>query len=158
MSCLVSLIVNDLLKSLGRSNMFFYLVSMIVMIFYKASDVQICYYMVSVIANDFLQSLGRPNMFFICFLWSSMIFYKASVVQKLIVFGLHDRKWSSSTPRSPKNESSLVSMIVNDLPQRLCRPKMYLVWSSWSSMIFYKASVAKICVFFRLNDRQWYLL
>ena len=68
------------------------------MIFYKASDVQIWYYLISVIANGLLQSLGRPNMFFICFLWSKK-------------------------PQLPKYVSYLDSMIVNDLFHNLGRPK-----------------------------------
>ena len=43
-----SMIVNDLLQSLGRPKMFFF----------------------SMIVNDLLRSLGRQNVFFICFLWS----------------------------------------------------------------------------------------
>ena len=93
------MIVNDLLQSLRRSYMFFSLFFMIV--------------------NDLLQSLGRLKMYLvwspdrqwssikpptykyaiIWFLWSSMIFYKDSVTQKCFLFGLYDRKWSSKKPR-----------------------------------------------------------
>ena len=48
-------------------------------------------------------------------------------------------------------------MIVNDLLQSLGRPKMFFIWSLWSSMISYKESVAQIWVLFRLNDYKWSL-
>ena len=86
-----------------------------------------------------------------------MISYKASVAQKCFLFDLYDRQWSLTKPRSPKYVSYLDSMIVNDLLQSLGRPKMFFIWSLWSSMISYKASVSQICVLFRLNDRQWSL-
>ena len=107
------------------------------------------------IVNDLLQSLGRPNMCLILTQWSSMISYNASVAQICVLFRLNDRQWSLTMPRSPKYVFYLDSMIVNDLLQSLGRPKMVFIWSLWSSMISYKASVAQICVLFRLNDRQW---
>ena len=85
-----------------------------------------------------------------------MISYKASVSQICVLFRLNDRQWSLTKP-SPKYVSYLDSMIVNDLLQSLGRPKMVFIWFLWSSMISYKASVAQICVLFRLNDRQWSL-
>ena len=86
-----------------------------------------------------------------------MISYKSSVAQQMFLFGLYDRQWSLTKPRSPKYMSYLDSMIVNDLLQSLGRPKMFFIWSLWSSMISYKSSVAQICVLFRLYDRQWSL-
>ena len=99
-------------------------------------------------------------MFFIWSLWSSMISYKASFAQICVLFRLNDYKWSLSKPRSPRPNMFffyLLSMIVNDLLQSLSRPKMVFIWSLWSSMISYKASVTQICVLFRFNDRQWSL-
>ena len=86
-----------------------------------------------------------------------MIPYKSSVAQQMFLFGLNDRHWSLTKPRSPKYVTFLDSMIANDLLQSLGRPKMFFIWSLWSSMISYKASVAQICVLFRFNDRQWSL-
>ena len=177
-SYLDSMIVNDLLQSLGRPKMVFIWSLWSSMISYKASVAQICVlfrlndrqwsltkprspkyvsYLDSMIVNDLLQSLSRPKMVFIWSLWSSMISYKASVAQICVLFRLNDRQWSLTKPRSPKYVSYLDSMIVNDLLQSLGRPKMVFIWSLWSSMISYKASVAQICVLFRLNDRQWSL-
>ena len=107
-SCLVFMIVNDLFQKMHRVWS-----SWSSMIFFKDSVVQICYYLVSMITNNLLKSLCRPNMFFIWSLWSSMISCKASVAQKCMLFGLHDRQWSSTKPRSPKYVSHLDSMIVN---------------------------------------------
>ena len=94
-SCLISMIVKDLLQSLSRPNMLFIwsLWSLMIsykasvaqkcvsfsiiwssMIFYKSLDVQICYYLVSLIVNDLLKNLGHPKMFSIWSLWLSMIF------------------------------------------------------------------------------------
>ena len=115
------------------------------------------FYLISMIVNDLLQSLGRPKMVFIWSLWSSMISYKASVAQICVLFRLNDRQWSLTNPRSPNKCFYLVTMIINDLLQSLGRPKMFFIWSLWSSMISYKASVAQICVLFRFNDRQWSL-
>ena len=42
----------------------------------------------------------------------------------------------------------------NDLLQCLGGPNMCLIKIQWSSMIFYKASVAQICVFFRLYESK----
>ena len=83
-SYLDSMIVNDLLQSLGRPNMFFFICCLwSLMISYKAFFAQICvlfrfndrkwsltkprspknvFYLISMIVNDLLQSLGRPNM------------------------------------------------------------------------------------------------
>ena len=56
------MIVNDL-QSLGRSYTYvFNLFSIIVNDLYKASNVQLFYYLVLMIVNDLLQSLSRPNM------------------------------------------------------------------------------------------------
>ena len=171
---------NDLLQSLGRPKMFFIWSLWSWMISYKASVAQICvlfrlndykwsltkprspknvFYLISIIVNDLLQSLARPNMCPIKIQWSSMISYKASLAQICVLFRLNDYKWSLTKPRSPKNvfQAYLISMIVNDLLQSLARPKMFFIWSLWSSMISYKASVALICVLLRFNDRQWYL-
>ena len=135
MSYLNSMIVNVLLKSLGRPNIFIlFLWSSDSMISYKASVAQIC---VLFRLNDRQWSLSKPRspkyVFFICCLWSSMISYKASVAQICVLFRLNDRKWSLTKPRSPKNVFYLISMI------------------------FYKASLAQICVLFRLNYYKWSL-
>ena len=61
---------------------------------------------------------------------------------KMFLFDLYDRQWSLTKPSSHKYVSYLDSMIVNDLLQSLGRPKKNQ-----------KASVSKICVLFRLNDR-----
>ena len=55
------------------------------------------------IVNDLLQSLGCPKMF---------------------LFGLYDRQWSLTKPRSPKYVSYLDSVIVNDLLHSLGRPNV----------------------------------
>ena len=86
-----------------------------------------------------------------------MISYKTSVAQICVLFRLNDRKWSLTKPRSHKYVSYLDSMIVNDLLESLGRPKMFFIWSLWSSMISYTASLAQICLIFRLNDRKWSL-
>ena len=83
-----------------------------------------------------------------------MISYKASVAQKCFLFDLYDRQRSLTKPRSPKYVSYLDSMIVNDLLQCLGGPNMCLIKIQWSSMIFYKASVAQICVFSRLYESK----
>ena len=88
-------------------------------------------------------------------LWSPMISYKTSVAQICVLFRLNDCQWSLTKPRSHKYVSYLDSMIVNDLLQSLGRPKMFFIWSLWSSMISYTASLAQICVLFRLNDYKW---
>ena len=113
------------------------------------------FYLVTMIVNDLLQSLGRPKMFFIWSLWSSMISYKASVAQIYVLLRFSDRQWSLTMPRSPKYVSYLDSMIVNDLLQSLGRPKMFFIWSLWSSMISYKSSVAQQMFLFGHYDRQW---
>ena len=56
-----------------------------------------------------------------------MISYKASVAQKCFLFDLYDRQWSLIKNRSPKYESYLDSMIINDLLQSFCRPNMSLI-------------------------------
>ena len=48
--------------------------------------------------------------------------------------------------------SYLDSVIVNDLLQSASRPKICLVWSIWSSMISYKASIAQIFFSMIVND------
>ena len=60
-----------------------------------------------------------------------MISFKASIAHKYFLFGLYDRQWSLTMPRSPK----------------------YVYYLN--SMISYNASVAWIFVLFGLNDRQW---
>ena len=163
------MIVNDLLQSLSHLKMYLVWSPRLSMIFYKASDVQICYYLASLIVND-LKTLGHPKIF---------------------LFGLYDRQWSLTKPRLPKNVSCLISMIVNDLLKSLGRPNIFLfdlydlqwslakprspkynslfdlydrhwslakprspnmffIWSLWSLMISYKASVAQKCVSFIL--------
>ena len=88
-------------------------------------------------------------------IWSWMIFYEASVSKICVLFRLNDRQWSPSMPQSPKYMSYLNSMIVNVLLKSLGRTNIFILflWSS-DTMISYKASVAQICVLFRLNDRQ----
>ena len=80
-----------------------------------------------------------------------MISYKASVAQICVLLRSNDRQWSLTKPRSPKYVSYLDSMIINDLLQSLSRPKNISIWSLWSSMTSYKASVAQ----FFFYDRQW---
>ena len=129
------MIVNDLLQSLGRPNMFFIWSLWSLMISYKASVAKKC---VS-----------------FSLIWSSMIYYKASVAHICFLFVFYDRQWSSKKPRSPKYVFYLISILVNDLLQSLGRPNMFFIWSLWLSMISCKASVAKICFLFDLYDCQW---
>ena len=86
--------------------------------------------------------------------WSSK---KSRSLIYVFLFIFYDRQWSLTMPRSPKYVSYLDLMIVNDLLQSLGRPKMVFIWSLWSSMISYKASVAQKWFLFDLYDRQWSL-
>ena len=86
-----------------------------------------------------------------------MISYKASVAQICVLFRFNDRQWSLTIPRSPKYVSFADSLIVNDLLQCLGRPNVCLIYTQWSSMISFKASVAHICFLFVFYDRQWSL-
>ena len=61
-SYLDSMIENDLLQSLSRSNMCLIKIQWSSMISYKALVAQICFYLIAMIVNDLLQSLARPNM------------------------------------------------------------------------------------------------
>ena len=110
-----------------------YYVFIIVNDLYKASNVQLFYYLVLMIVNDLLKKLSRPKMFFNWFIWSSMISYKASVAQKCSLFGLHDRQWSSTKPRTSKY--AIISFL-------------------WSSMISFITSVAQKVSYLALYDRQ----
>ena len=124
---LLSMIVNDLLKSLSCLNMS-YLDSMIVNdLFHNLGRRKKCIIWPYMIVNDLLKNLGRPNMFFIWSLWSSMISCKASVAQIRFLFNLYHRQWSLAKPRSSKYVFYLISMIVNDLLQSLGRPKMCII-------------------------------
>ena len=139
-----SMIVIDLLQSLGRSYMFFicflWWSSMI-----SFNDRQwspsmpqspkYMSYLNSMLVNVLLKSFGLPNMF-ILFLWSSMISCKASVSQIYVLLRFSDRQGSLTKLRSLIYVFYLFSMIVNDLLQCLGRPNMCL---------------------FRLYDRQWSL-
>ena len=129
------------------------------MISYKSSVAQIC---VLFRFNDRQWSPTKPWSlksvpFFRLYDWS-MISYKASVAQICVLSRFNDRQWSLTNPRLPNKCFYLVSMIVNDLLQSLCRPNMFFfICCLWSSMISYKASVSQICVLFRLNDYKWSL-
>ena len=141
---LVSMIVNDLLQSLGRPNMCLTWLYMIVnmffficclwssMIFYKASVAQIC------VLYGHIWSwmiFNEASVAQICvlygYIWSWMIFNEASVAQKCFLFDLYDRQWSLTQPRLPKYVSYLDSMIINDLLQILSRPTNVFIWSLW---------------------------
>ena len=150
------MIVNVLLKSLGRPNIFMlFLWSSDSLISYKASVAQIC---VLFRLNDRQWSLSKPRspkyVFFICCLWSSMISYKASVAQICVLFRLNDRQWSVSKPRSPKY---FFLFVVYDRQWSLTKPQSCKYVSYLDSMISYKASVAQKCFLFDLYDRQWSL-
>ena len=158
-SYLDSMIVNDLLQSLGRTKMCLTEIQWSSMISYKSLVAQIC---VLFRFNDRQWSPTKPRSpkyvpFFRLYHRQWSLTKPRSVAQKCFLFDLYDRQWSLTKPRSPKYVSYLDSMIVNDLLQILGRPTNVFIWSLWSSMISYKASVAQICVLFRLNDRQWSL-
>ena len=136
-------------------------------------------YLVSMIVNDLLQSLGRLYM---CLFrlydrqWSltksrspkyvsymalygrEWSFMKPRSPKYGVLFRLNDRQWSPSIPQSPRYMSYSNSMVVNVLLKSLGRHYIFILflWSS-DSMVSYKASVAQICVLFRLNVRQWSL-
>ena len=134
-SYLDSMIVNDLLQSLGHPNM--------------------CLFLESIIVNDLLQSLGRPKTVFIWSLWSSMISYKASVAQICVLFRFNDRQWSLTNPRSPNKCFYLVSMIVNDLLQSLGRPNMCLFRLYDRQWSLTKPRSPKYASYMALYDREW---
>ena len=117
-----------------------------------------CFYLVSMIVNDILQTLGRPNMCLFRLYDRQWSLTKPRSHKYVSYMALYDREWSFMKPQSPKYMSYLNSMIVNVLLKSLGRPNIFILflWSS-DSMISYKASVAQICVLFRLNDRQWSL-
>ena len=129
------MILNDLLQSLGRPKM---CLTEIQWSLTNPRSPKYVSYLDSMIVNDLLQSLGRSNL---CLFLDFMI-----------------GQWSLTKPRLPKYVSYLDSMIVNDLLQILGCPTNVFIWSLWSSMISYKASVAQICFFlFVVYDRQWSL-
>ena len=96
-----------------------------------------------------------------------MVSYKTSVARKFVLFGLYDRQWSLTKPRSPnfffcdcqwsvtkprspKYILNSFSMIVITLFKSLGRLNMRLICFLWSSVVPFKASVAQKCVSFSL--------
>ena len=171
--CVLFIRLNDLLRSLGRQNMFFILslwssmisltkprsFSMIVNDLLKGfGRCKMFFYFLSLIVNDILQSLGRPNMCLFRLYDRQWTLTKPRSPKYESYMALHDHEWSFMKPRSPKCVSYLNSMMVNVLLKSLGRPNMFILFPWWSdSMISYKASVAQICVLFTVNDLQWSL-
>ena len=123
----------------------------------KSRSLIYVFYLFSMIVNDLLQCLDLPNMYLLYTLWSSMISYIASVAQQMFLFGHYDRQWFITKPRSPKNVSCLISMIVNYLLEDLGRSKCLLFCFLWSSLLSFNASCAEKCVLFELYDDEWSL-
>ena len=145
-SYLDSMIVNDLLWSLGLPNMCLIKTQWSSMIFYEASVSQICVlfrlndrqwsfmkprspkyvsYLDSMIVNDLLQRISRLNMSYFDFRIVNDLL-KVSVAHIRFLFIFYDRQWSLTMLRSPKYFSFIDSMIVNDLLHCLGHPNMCL--------------------------------
>ena len=151
-----SLIVNDLLYSLGRPKMFLFGHYDRQWFITKPRSPKNVFYLISMIVNDLLQSLGRPKMFFIWSLWSSMISYKASVSQIYVLLRFSDRQGSLTKLRSLKYVFYLFFMIVNDLLQSISRLNLsYFDFRIVNDLL--KVSVAHIRFLFIFYDRQWSL-
>ena len=134
-SCLFSMIENDILQNLGRpKKCFFFLWSSM-----NCCESLECWtFLDSMIVNDLLQSLGCPKM---CLISLHMIvndrLWSVGCPKMFFIWSL----WSSlfhPKPRVQKNESYLKIMMINDLLYSPGRPIYVLFNPSLSKFFFFR--------------------